>query len=83
MAPDSVLDEEGSTMVYGPIHKQRWIYASSKQLLDPAPDLWIRSVKAARLHADPAVQLHRAEPRQHRGTEGGAARACSRSSCRT
>jgi nucleoside-diphosphate-sugar epimerase len=34
MAPDSVLDEEDSTMVYGPIHKQRWIYASSKQLLD-------------------------------------------------
>lgn len=34
MAPDPALDEEHSTMVYGPIHKQRWIYASSKQLLD-------------------------------------------------
>ncbi len=34
MSPDSVLDEENSTLVYGPIHKQRWIYASSKQLLD-------------------------------------------------
>ena len=34
MSPESVLDEERSTMVYGPIHKQRWIYASSKQLLD-------------------------------------------------
>jgi nucleoside-diphosphate-sugar epimerase len=34
MCPDSVLDEETSTLVYGPIHKQRWIYAASKQLLD-------------------------------------------------
>jgi nucleoside-diphosphate-sugar epimerase len=34
MSPDSVLDEESSTFVYGPIHKQRWIYANSKQLLD-------------------------------------------------
>ena len=34
MSPESVLDEESSTFVYGPIHKQRWIYANSKQLLD-------------------------------------------------
>src|SRR5690349_3890918 len=34
MSPDSVLDEETSPLVYGPIHKQRWIYAASKQLLD-------------------------------------------------
>jgi nucleoside-diphosphate-sugar epimerase len=34
MSADSVLDEENSTLVYGPIHKQRWIYAASKQLLD-------------------------------------------------
>ena len=34
MAPDAVLDEESSPMVYGPIEKQRWIYACSKQLLD-------------------------------------------------
>ena len=34
MAPEGVLDEEESTLVYGPIHKQRWIYAASKQLLD-------------------------------------------------
>ncbi len=34
MSPDSVLDEETSNMVYGPIEKQRWIYAASKQLLD-------------------------------------------------
>jgi nucleoside-diphosphate-sugar epimerase len=34
MSPDGVLDEESSPLVYGPIHKQRWIYAASKQLLD-------------------------------------------------
>lgn len=34
MAPDEELDEELSPMVYGPINKQRWIYAASKQLLD-------------------------------------------------
>jgi nucleoside-diphosphate-sugar epimerase len=34
MSPDSVLDEESSPLVYGPINKQRWIYACSKQMLD-------------------------------------------------
>ncbi len=34
MSPDAVLDEQTSTLVYGPIEKQRWIYAASKQLLD-------------------------------------------------
>ena len=34
MSPDAVLDEEKSNLVYGPINKQRWIYAASKQLLD-------------------------------------------------
>ena len=34
MSPDSVLDEETSPLVYGPINKQRWIYAASKQMLD-------------------------------------------------
>jgi nucleoside-diphosphate-sugar epimerase len=34
MSTDGVLDEEQSPLVYGPIHKQRWIYAASKQLLD-------------------------------------------------
>ncbi len=34
MSPDSVLDEETSPLTYGPINKQRWIYAASKQLLD-------------------------------------------------
>ena len=34
MCPEPELDEATSTMVYGPIDKQRWIYACSKQLLD-------------------------------------------------
>lgn len=34
MCPDPELNELTSTMTYGPIDKQRWIYACSKQLLD-------------------------------------------------
>jgi nucleoside-diphosphate-sugar epimerase len=34
MCPDAEFDEETSSFVYGPIHKQRWIYSCSKQLLD-------------------------------------------------
>jgi nucleoside-diphosphate-sugar epimerase len=34
MCPDTELNEETSTLVYGPIERQRWIYANSKQLLD-------------------------------------------------
>jgi nucleoside-diphosphate-sugar epimerase len=34
MCPDRALDETKSTLVYGPIDRQRWIYACSKQLLD-------------------------------------------------
>ena len=34
MSPDAVLDEETSHLVYGPVNKQRWIYAASKQMLD-------------------------------------------------
>lgn len=34
MSPDAELHEESTSMVYGPIQKQRWIYACSKQLLD-------------------------------------------------
>lgn len=34
MSPDSELSEASTNMVYGPIDKQRWIYACSKQLLD-------------------------------------------------
>lgn len=34
MCPDEEFDENGSSLVLGPIQKQRWIYACSKQLLD-------------------------------------------------
>jgi len=34
MCTDPVLSEDQSPLVMGPIHKQRWIYACSKQLLD-------------------------------------------------
>jgi nucleoside-diphosphate-sugar epimerase len=34
MCPDEEFSESDSPLVYGPIHKQRWIYACSKQLMD-------------------------------------------------
>jgi len=34
MCEDEVFDEYNSNLVLGPIHKERWIYASIKQLLD-------------------------------------------------
>lgn len=34
MCQDAVFDEETSCLVTGPIHKERWIYSTSKQLLD-------------------------------------------------
>ena len=34
MSQDPTFDEENSNLVLGPIHKQRWIYSCSKQLLD-------------------------------------------------
>jgi len=34
MCPDNAFDEEHSNLVTGPIHKERWIYSTSKQLLD-------------------------------------------------
>ena len=34
MCPDAEFDEEKSHLVTGPIHKERWIYSTSKQLLD-------------------------------------------------
>jgi UDP-4-amino-4-deoxy-L-arabinose formyltransferase/UDP-glucuronic acid dehydrogenase (UDP-4-keto-hexauronic acid decarboxylating) len=34
MSTDEVFDEDRSNLVTGPIHRQRWIYSSSKQLLD-------------------------------------------------
>jgi nucleoside-diphosphate-sugar epimerase len=34
MCTDAEFDEEESHLVTGPIHKERWIYSTSKQLLD-------------------------------------------------
>ena len=34
MSPDIPFDEEITNLVQGPIHKERWIYSTSKQLLD-------------------------------------------------
>lgn len=34
MCQDEAFDEESSLLITGPIHKERWIYAASKQLLD-------------------------------------------------
>jgi nucleoside-diphosphate-sugar epimerase len=34
MSGDAEFDPENSNLVYGPINKQRWIYACSKQLMD-------------------------------------------------
>lgn len=34
MCPDSEFHEESSPLVTGPINKERWIYSTSKQLLD-------------------------------------------------
>lgn len=34
MCPDEEFDEDESSLVVGPINKQRWIYSTSKQLLD-------------------------------------------------
>jgi len=34
MSTDEKLDEATTSLVYGPIERQRWIYACSKQLLD-------------------------------------------------
>src|SRR5438445_7858255 len=33
-SPDRQFDPESSPLVYGPINRQRWIYACSKQLMD-------------------------------------------------
>ena len=34
MCTDTAFDEETSNLILGPIHKERWIYACSKQLID-------------------------------------------------
>lgn len=34
LCPDTEFDEETSNLVTGPIHKERWIYSCSKQMMD-------------------------------------------------
>jgi nucleoside-diphosphate-sugar epimerase len=34
MCPEGEFDEDSSTLVLGPIHKERWIYSCAKQMLD-------------------------------------------------
>ena len=34
MCPDAAFDEETSPLVTGPVHRERWIYSTSKQLMD-------------------------------------------------
>ena len=52
MCPDEIFDEETSNFVTGPLHKERWIYSSSKQLLD-------RLIYAYGKHHDLAYSLFR------------------------
>lgn len=43
MCTDEFFDEDNSTLITGPIHKQRWIYSCSKQLLDRV--IWAYGVR--------------------------------------
>ena len=52
MSEDTPFDEETSALVTGPIHKERWIYSTSKQLLD-------RVIYAYGKHHDLAYTLFR------------------------
>ena len=52
MCPDSEFDEEKSHLVTGPINKERWIYSTSKQLLD-------RVIYAYGKHKDLSYSLFR------------------------
>lgn len=52
MCPDKEFDEEESHLVTGPIHKERWIYSTSKQLMD-------RVIFAYGKHHDLAYTLFR------------------------
>lgn len=52
MCSDAEFDEEESCLVTGPIHKERWIYSASKQLLD-------RVIYAYGKHHDLAYTLFR------------------------
>jgi nucleoside-diphosphate-sugar epimerase len=70
MSPDPRLDESRSPLVYGPIERQRWIYACSKAAAR-SRDLRLRGARWRRLHAVPALQLDRPEARRRLRREGG------------
>jgi|SRR5579885_1458579 nucleoside-diphosphate-sugar epimerase len=52
MCPDAEFDEEKSCLVTGPISKERWIYSTSKQLMD-------RVIYAMGKHKDLSYSLFR------------------------
>ncbi len=52
MCTDTEFDEEKSHLVTGPIHRERWIYSTSKQLMD-------RVIYAMGKHQDLAFSLFR------------------------
>ena len=56
MCDDPEFSERTSRLVLGPVHKQRWIYACSKQLLDRVIWAYGQSQGSA-LYSVPAVQL--------------------------
>ena len=70
MCRDDEFDPASSELVYGPIEKQRWIYACSKQLMDRVIYAYGAEGKLD-LHAVPSVQLDRPRTRQPALGEGG------------
>ena len=68
MCPDKEFDEDNSTLILGPIHKQRWIYSCSKQLLDRV--IWAYGEQEAAVHPVPPLQLDRAQAGQPRHRQG-------------
>ena len=73
MCADGEFDPYASNLVLGPIDKQRWIYSCSKQLMDRVIYAY-GSMRAARLHALPPVQLDRRGPRFHPTAKEGSSR---------
>ena len=74
-APTRNSIRERRSWCYGPINKQRWIYACSKQLMDRVI-CGLRHAGRPRLHAVPPVQLDRRRPRFDLHRRRKAARAC-------
>jgi UDP-4-amino-4-deoxy-L-arabinose formyltransferase/UDP-glucuronic acid dehydrogenase (UDP-4-keto-hexauronic acid decarboxylating) len=56
MCEDDEFDEQQSNFVLGPIHKQRWIYSCSKQMLDRG----LRGQRRLALYPVSSLQLGRA-----------------------